>query len=209
MSKLSLQLKRLWPCIHIIGSTFDITSNKEAFKCFFYSLANLLPDENARLYMYQFIKEYPIDNYLQTNARAFYWTYLLHEFINVQLNKKKKLTFEEVKELYNSDDIDKTTWGNAYWTMIHIIAKYIVIDSRGNIPKEVKHIFINFINCLQKLLPCEKCREHMYQHLKKYPPEKYMDTRINIFYWTVLFHNIVNSTLNKPNLKFETAIKLY
>lgn len=209
MNGISLILRRLWPAIHIIGSTFDSTSNKEAFKCFFYSLTNLLPNENARLYMYQFIKEYPIDNYLQTNTRAFYWTFLLHEYINVQLKKKISFTFEDAKKLYNSDNIDKTTWGNAFWPVIHILAKYIVINSNGTISREVKYIFIDFINCLQKLLPCEKCRTHMYQHLKKYPPQNYINTRINIFYWTVLFHNQVNLTLNKPTISLEQAVKLY
>jgi hypothetical protein len=202
-------LKRLWPTIHIVGTTFDSTTNKTAFKCLFYSLANLLPDEMARNYMYQFIKEYPIDNYLQTNTRAFYWTYLLHEFINIKLNKRIKFTFEEAKKLYNPDDINKTIWGQNFWILIHTIAKYVPVDSNGQIPLEARLIFIDFIKCLEKLLPCEKCRRHMTENLKKYPTENYINSRLNLFSWTVLVHNEVNSSLGKLKMTVKEAWFLY
>jgi hypothetical protein len=204
---LSFIMKRLWRGIHIIGTTFDSSSNKLAFKCFFYSLANLIPQ--GREYMYQFIKEYPIDNYLSTNSRAFYWTYLLHEFINLQLNKNYSFTFEDAKELYDSDNIDKKIWGNAIWDIIHILAKYIPTDSNGKIPKEAKLIFMDFINCIQKLLPCELCRNHMIINMKKYNIEKYLDNRTDLFTWTVTIHNEVNKDNNKKKMSVKEAWILY
>lgn len=205
----SIIMKKLWPGIHILGSTFDSTSNKTAFKCFFYCLANLLPTPEARQNVYQFIKEYPIDNYLSTNSRAFYWTYLLHEFLIVQLGQRTSISFEDVKQMYDPDSIDKQIWGNALWTIIHIIAKYIPVNSKGEIPEEAKLIFIDFINCLQKLLPCEKCRYHMAENMKTYPVEKYLNNRIDLFTWTVLFHNSVNVNTNKNKLTLKEAWKLY
>jgi hypothetical protein len=205
----SLILKRLWEGIHILGSTFDSTTNKTSFKCFFYSLANLLPSETARSHMYQFIKEYPIDNYLQTNSRAFYWTYLLHDYFNVQLNKRVRFTFEDSKKLYDPDEIDKTRWGQSYWILIHIIAKYLPINSRGNVPHEAKLIFIDFIRCLQRLLPCERCRGHLSENLKKYPIEKYLNNRQDAFTFTVNLHNEVNESLGLPKLDVKKARILY
>lgn len=205
----SIILKRLWPCISIIGSTFDSTTNKTAFKCFFYSLANLLPTIESRQYIYQFIKEYPIDNYLSTNSRAFYWTYLLHEFVNVQLGKRFSFTFEDAKELYDPDNIDKKIWGNAFWKLIHTITKYMPVNSNGQIPREAKLIFIDFINCIQKLLPCEICRQHMNENMIKIPLEKYLNTRTDAFTWTVLFHNAVNKDNNKKEIKVKDAWMMY
>jgi hypothetical protein len=204
---LSFIMKRLWKGIHIIGTTFDSTSNKLAFKCFFYSLANLIPQ--GREYMYQFIKEYPIDNYVSTNSRAFYWTYLLHEFINIQLGKNYSFTFEDAKELYDSENIDKKIWGNSLWDIIHIITKYIPVNSKGELSRETKLIYIDFINCIQKLLPCELCRNHMDENIIKIPLEKYLNTRTDLFTWTVLFHNRVNKDNNKKEMNVKEAWLLY
>ena len=206
---ISLILGRAWESIHVCGSTFDPTTNKTSFKCFFYSLANLLPSETARSHMYQFIKEYPIDNYLQTNSRAFYYTYLIHEYFNVQLNKRINFTFENAKKLYNPDEIDKTRWGMAYWILLHIIAKYLPANSKGEIPHEAKLIFMDFIRCLQRLLPCEKCRGHMAEQLKNYPIEKYLNNRQDAFTFTVILHNAVNESLGKPKMDVKKAWMLY
>lgn len=61
---------------------------------------------------------------------------------------------------------------------------------------------------------CE-CREHAIEYIENNPPENYLhffDSNgipYGMFLWSFLFHNAVNKRLNKKQLDFDSALKLY
>jgi len=56
--------------------------------------------------------------------------------------------------------------------------------------------FKNYINSLPDLLPCPSCGDHLRKNLELHPPDKYMRNNHDLFFWTYVIHDIVNSQCN-------------
>lgn len=105
--------------------------------------------------------------------------------------------------LYN---IDPKLWGEPFWKILHIIT-----ISYPNNPTEddKQHIKIFFEN-LQHILPCENCRNHYKNNLKKYPlTNDILSSRYKLIEWLVVIHNEVNRRTGKPEISIEQVIKKY
>lgn len=90
--------------------------------------------------------------------------------------------------------ISPNCWGPIFWSTIHIAAlAYSQKPSYGE-----KKAAKEFYEALQFMLPCPMCREHLKNHLIKYPITPHLDRREDLFKWTVMLHNEVNKSLNKP-----------
>ena len=101
--------------------------------------------------------------------------------------------------------IDQDSWGPSGWKFMHYVAlKYPKEPSEND-----KKNYFNFYNNLQFILPCTKCAEHYKENLQLLSLEKSLENNIELFKWTVDIHNLVNTKLNKPNITYEEAIKLY
>ncbi len=86
------------------------------------------------------------------------------------------------------------TWGPFFWMTIHIIALSYPTDPSYAEKKAAK----DFFESLGHLLPCPTCREHYKQHITTLPITPHLDSRTDLFKWTVTLHNTVNKSLNKP-----------
>lgn len=83
----------------------------------------------------------------------------------------------------------KEFWGEPVWTSIHSFAAVYKPEHAAS--------FKAFINSLVYLLPCEACRQHLSQHLKRIPMDKYLSNNHDLFYWTYILHDAVNQEINK------------
>ena len=83
----------------------------------------------------------------------------------------------------------KDFWGEPVWITIHSFAAVYKQENASS--------FKAFMNSLPNLLPCEACRQHLSQHLKRFPMDKYLSNNHDLFYWTYLIHNEVNKEHNK------------
>ena len=88
------------------------------------------------------------------------------------------------------------TWGPVFWNVIHIIALAYPKQPSYADKKAAKDYF----ESLQFLLPCPICRTHLKEHLAKNPITPHLDRKEDLFKWTVVLHNEVNKTLNKPTM---------
>jgi hypothetical protein len=66
-----------------------------------------------------------------------------------------------------------------------------------------------FYESLQVVVPCPICREHYAQHLKDMPITPHLDSRKDLFKWTVVLHNAVNKDLGKPQFSEQDSILFY
>lgn len=90
--------------------------------------------------------------------------------------------------------IPPETWGPFFWNTIHIAALgYPTEPSHGH-----KKAAKEFFESLQYMIPCPICRDHYKVHLAKYPLLPHLDRRRDLFRWTLLLHNEVSKSLNKP-----------
>jgi hypothetical protein len=101
--------------------------------------------------------------------------------------------------------IPPTVWGPFFWHTIHLTAL--------GYPKEPiygeKRAAKEFFESLSHLIPCPICKKHYAEHLKNNPITPSLDTRADLFTWTVKLHNVVNATLKKPEFTEQDAIQFY
>ena len=97
-------------------------------------------------------------------------------------------------------------WGKHFWYTIHFIA----LDYPENPNNEDKRDFQMFFENLHKVIPCYKCSINYVKHLKERPLEnRDLENNEKLFRWTVDIHNIVNKNLNKKQMSYEDAWKVY
>jgi len=105
--------------------------------------------------------------------------------------------------LYN---INPSIWGESFWNVIH----YITMAYPDNPTEDDKQNVLAFIQSLQNVLPCEKCRNHFKSNLISYPlSNDVLSSRYNFIKWAVMVHNEVNRRTGKPEMSVENAIDLY
>lgn len=98
--------------------------------------------------------------------------------------------------------------GPGTWFSIHITAK-------NAITKDSKDAFIQFMELLRNTFPCLKCRKHINEYMDKNPIRDFYMIRddkgndIGMFKYSWLFHNTVNTRLNKPYIDWNTAWSMY
>ena len=99
--------------------------------------------------------------------------------------------------------IEPAVWGSNMWAMIHLICIYApeIIDAN------VRNTYYMFFSMMPYVLPCEKCRDHWLDHISKYPLEQSLDSRKDLFEWSVNMHNLVNKSLNKPEISYNRAFE--
>ena len=95
-----------------------------------------------------------------------------------------------------------SVWGPYFWLTIHTVALAYPKEPSYSDKKSAKEFF----ESLQFLLPCPLCREHLKDHLRKNPLTPHLDKRDDLFKWTVVLHNEVNKSLNKPELNEVEAL---
>ncbi len=82
-------------------------------------------------------------------------------------------------------------WGEHWWVTIHTAAAAYTPDKAYEFKNMIYYLFQN--------IPCEECRMHALDNLKKYPLEQYLNNNHDTFYWSYLFHDTVNQQWNSRN----------
>jgi len=191
----------LWKMIHSSAFIYH-PSNKHSYKSFIESLPYLLPCEFCRKHLKNNLKTLPLtENNLQNNHTLFYWTYILHDIVNLQLNKSSP-SYNDIHYLYSQHIHQPVFWGPSYWRAIHSIATTYTMDN--------KEAFRKFIYALPGILPCEKSRKTFLKVLDILPlTEDYLQNKHTLFLWTYLIHDIINKQLGKISPSFEKVKQYY
>jgi hypothetical protein len=96
-------------------------------------------------------------------------------------------------------------WGPFFWHTMHIVALGYPKAPTYAEKKAAKE----FYESLTMLIPCSICRTHYAEHLKEKPITPFLDTRQDLFVWTVDLHNRINKSLNKGQLTADDSIAFY
>ena len=101
--------------------------------------------------------------------------------------------------------MDPTIWGPKLWFMIHTIA----LNYPDNPTYQDRRSYEEFYNSLKFVIPCEKCRIHYTQRLKRMPIINHLDNSNTLFKYTVDLHNQVNKSLNKKIYSYQEVMEIY
>lgn len=92
----------VWSTIHSFAAGYT-PDKAECFKKFITCTFMLFPCDECRGHAFENLRTLPLDNYLANNHDLFYWTYIFHDTVNQQWNKRNP--DKPMKISPNYDDI--------------------------------------------------------------------------------------------------------
>ena len=98
-----------------------------------------------------------------------------------------------------------SVWGPFFWHTIHIAALGYSQEPNYSEKKAMK----DFFESLQIIIPCPICRTHYISHLAKLPIGPSLDSRKDLFRWTINLHNDVNTMLGKRSFTETEVLQYY
>lgn len=97
-------------------------------------------------------------------------------------------------------------WGPHAWIFLHSVT----FDYPDNPSTKVKEQYKSFFESLQYVLPCEMCRNHYRENLRRFPvTNNVLKSRKNLIEWLIDIHNNVNQSNHKPKLNYQEVVKKY
>ena len=110
----------------------------------------------------------------------------------------------QIKKIGTSDP---KIWGPQLWFILHNGASKYPIAATPIYIQKMK----DFIIGLPVILPCEKCKIHAIDYIEEYKDklDDICSGREKLFKFFVDFHNSVNKRYNKPEMVYESVLKLY
>jgi hypothetical protein len=96
----------LWFSLHCISFNYPnnpTEKQKHEYKSYFISLKNILPCKTCRENYEKNLQILPIDDKVLKNRKSLSkWLYKMHELVNKSLGKESGLTYEDVKNRYET-----------------------------------------------------------------------------------------------------------
>ena len=96
-------------------------------------------------------------------------------------------------------------WGPPAWTFLHTVT----FNYPENPTEDDKKNFYDFFMNLQYVLPCEKCKAHYKQNLKKYDLKNNLGSRQDLVKWLIDLHNDINKDNGKPVWSYSEVYNKY
>lgn len=96
----------IWHFLHTMSFNYPIEptiKDKRNYRNFVLNLKNVLPCGKCRINLSNNLKKHPITMNVMLNRDSFsMYIYTLHEVVNTMLNKKSGLSYEDVRERYET-----------------------------------------------------------------------------------------------------------
>lgn len=164
----------------------------------------LLPCDECKEHLKINLKSFPPDKYLTDSDTLSFYFYTLHDQVNQQINARLlKSTSPSAKiELKSSPTFDQMmkTYGKItgkcdcascefFWVVIHSFST--------TYSPEAAQAYVDFIECMCVLFPCDECRPLFCNLVKKNPPNKYLTNNNDVFFWSYIIHQAMNKEQRK------------
>lgn len=93
-------------------------------------------------------------------------------------------------------------WGPLLWELIHTISLSFTLQNKGH--------YITFFNSIVNIIPCNRCKQHYKEYLKRNSIQNATSSYKNIVEWVNKLHNRINKQNNKKVYTFqETKNKFF
>lgn len=103
------------------------------------------------------------------------------------------------------NNLQPDVWGPSGWNFIH----YVALGYPDNPTEDDKLHYKTFYESLGHVLPCQGCATHYKDTVSQFPLTQSLESRDDLLRWTFDIHNLVNARLEKPQLSYEDALRLY
>jgi hypothetical protein len=103
-------------------------------------------------------------------------------------------------------NLNPQVWGPHTWFFLDSV----VLSLPNNLNYEQKNIYKNFFTSLQDILPCEACRNHYKENLKKYPlTDEILSNKENMIKWLLNLHNNIRINSKKIPISIKQFFEYY
>lgn len=99
--------------------------------------------------------------------------------------------------------MDVRFWGPSFWSTM----EFVCFNYPAQPTEQQKTQTLQFFQSIARVLPCESCKTHFIELIKKYPPT--LSNRDQLSRWIVDMHNHVNQRLGKPIMDYKTILAKY
>ena len=99
--------------------------------------------------------------------------------------------------------MDANIWGSHAWLFLHTITLHYP-DNPTEFDKEK---YKKFFESLSHVIPCDICKSHYKQNIKKYPIQ--LESKETLTRWLHKIHNIVNVKNGIEEFSYDEFIKKY
>jgi len=190
--------------IHSMASYYNSKDSK-AFVCMFESCCSMIPNEDPlKNTIYDAYNLYPLtQKNLESSYYLLQWSYMINSYVHKVLYQTNYMIFTDFLIKYDHSHMIITTWSHPTWKMIHYYA------STYDLTEKYRLSYKAFISCLQFLLPCPKCKNHLTENLASHPIDKYFGSVNDLFLWSYILHQTVSIQTQSISISLEDARRLY
>jgi hypothetical protein len=201
-----------WKLLHQISYKYpdkptDI--QKLDYGIFYSNLAFVLPCKYCRNSFTKYIKNLPVEGYLDCKSKLTEWVYLMHNKVNGKLRRQGLLTtpnpsFKEISERYEECAKEKCQLPG--WDFIYAMV--------FNYPKEnpapsLASAYLTFFTYLGKVIPCEEYRDLYNKYFDKDPLKNHLMTQDSLIKWIYNINCKINTKLNEDTKSFNKLCSFY
>lgn len=105
-------------------------------------------------------------------------------------------------------------WGPSLWTILHIMAEKLGKQPVELLASDEAREIVFILRLTEHIMPCEKCRKHYKEYLKKNPIDDFKDRRgeflrqaVRLWIWKL--HNTVNESNAQPSFPVDELTNHY
>lgn len=233
---------QFWKTCHVMARSYNPGNGsgdmvRKSYACFFEAMGKLLPSEQMRRMMGDFIMMTPEIQKTLLDSPELASFRLVHEDVTTRLKSNPRDFFNS--SLADSDSLFAWTYlFHAYYNLLNRIPVEIYNNVKAQYDKsqisketwgnpiwamihftafychstpdqEWRKSFTAFISCLRFCLPCPLCRANLEKNLSQLDINNYIFTREGCFDYTHKLHNMVNAETDKPQITLEEARRIY
>lgn len=102
--------------------------------------------------------------------------------------------------------MDSSIWGPPAWIFLHSIT----FNYPVNPTNKEKQEHYNFFKNLENILPCDICKNHYRNNLKRFPlNDNILSNKNKFIKWLIDIHNTVNQLNGKKIYSYDDVINIY
>ena len=186
-----------WDLLHVLAARYNPRKQKSLYRSFYIGLKDILPCKFCRRSYSQYIRELPVEQWLNSSKNMQKFTYLMHNKVNQKLRKqglndRKDPDFSCVYDRYRY----RNHFDEKVWTFLYAIVFNFPTDD----PKKVA-VYHRFFETLAQIHPHRKIWVHC---MKSYPIPT---TRNGLIVWAYRLHCDTNKDMHRPIPCFHSVWK--
>lgn len=189
-----------WILLHKAAEQYEPQLDNAHYRKLYCTLGDVLPCKYCRESYSTFVRQLPIDMWLQNNRDLSFFVYQLHNKVNEKLRLQghnengSDPYFDDVFARFRAMDC-RFAMDNS-WKFLYAIAfNYPVCDGTDRFDAAKQKAYIDFFTAVTHTFPCKEIRKEMQEYARQYPIGSNLDTRNQCIVWLYRMQSAVHTSM--------------